>query len=150
MTGKAQASINMISGGMQINIIPDQCEIQMDRRMIPGEDPKQVFRDVHQLLAALSDIDWQMDSSFLAPPLPQAADQRLFGGVQKVLGAMGLPAEPLGVPYATDAGDLGAIGIPTLVLGPGDIAQAHTHDEWISLDQLHLGMTVYLNLMQSC
>lgn len=148
MTGKAQASINMISGGTQINIIPDHCEIQMDRRLVPGEEPKQVFRDVHELLSGLSDIDWQLDSSFLAPPLSASEDSQLIESVQKVLKSMGLPSEPLGVPYATDAGDLEAGGIPTLVLGPGDIAQAHTHDEWLALEQLDLGMQVYLNLMK--
>ncbi len=43
-----------------------------------------------------------------------------------------------GVPYGTDAGPLGAAGLPCLVFGPGDIAQAHTKDEWVELDQVRL------------
>jgi len=40
------------------------------------------------------------------------------------------------VRYATDAGFFAAAGIPCVVFGPGDIAQAHTADEWIALDQV--------------
>ncbi|MBL4701742.1 MAG: M20/M25/M40 family metallo-hydrolase [Phycisphaeraceae bacterium] len=149
MTGKAQASINLISGGVQINIIPDYCEIQMDRRIVPGEDPQQVYDELHEHLQALpDDICWKMDCRFSSPPLPPAGDNRLLEAVQQVLKACDLDTYPLGVPYATDAGDLGSHGIPTLVLGPGDIAQAHTKDEWIDIDQLNLGTNVYLKLMQ--
>ena len=62
---------------------------------------------------------------------------------------MDLDAAPSGVPYCTDASNLSRAGIPTIVLGPGDIAQAHTADEWIELDQLDRGVEVYLNLMRT-
>ncbi|HAI14751.1 MAG TPA: hypothetical protein DCM28_23800 [Phycisphaerales bacterium] len=150
MTGKAQASINLITGGSQINIIPDSCEIQMDRRIVPGEEPRAVYGQISTLLEEnLPGLDWQMDSSFLTPPLPPALDKTLLHTVQKVLDVIGLDSKPLGAAYATDAGDLGSNGIPTLVLGPGDIAQAHTKDEWISLEQLQLGVSVYQKIMSS-
>ncbi len=41
-----------------------------------------------------------------------------------------------GVPYATHAAFYSGLGIPTVVFGPGAVEQAHTADEWISLDQL--------------
>ena len=46
--------------------------------------------------------------------------------------------EPQGVHYFCDASVLAAAGIPSVVFGPGDIAQAHTADEWISLESLEL------------
>ncbi len=148
LTGKAQASINLIQGGIQINIIPDHCEIQMDRRMVPGENPHQVYREIDELLTEkLPKIDWQMACNFMAPPLPPAEDGKLLLTVQQVLRDMGMNPKPLGVPYATDAGDLGSAGIPTVVLGPGDIAQAHTKDEWIAIEQLEQGVKVYEQLM---
>ena len=48
----------------------------------------------------------------------------------------GGPGERIGVPFGTDAPHFAATGCPTVVFGPGDIAQAHTADEWIDLDQL--------------
>jgi acetylornithine deacetylase len=106
-----------------------------------------VYKQIHEVLDLLPEIQWQMDSTFLAPPLPPAEDDTLLNTIQKVLVACGVNPEPIGVPYATDAGDLGSSGIPTIVLGPGDIAQAHTKDEWIAIEQLHKGVEVYQQIM---
>jgi acetylornithine deacetylase len=51
-----------------------------------------------------------------------------------------------GVPYGTDAGPLGASGLPCLVFGPGDIAQAHTKDEWVELDQVRQASEMYFEI----
>lgn len=67
--------------------------------------------------------------------------------MQRALVKCGLPTELQGEPYATDAGDLSQGGIPAVVIGPGNIAQAHTKDEFIELDQLHKGVEVYLTIM---
>jgi acetylornithine deacetylase len=42
----------------------------------------------------------------------------------------------MAVPFGTDAATIAGAGIPTVVFGPGDIAQAHTADEWVSLEQV--------------
>ena len=44
--------------------------------------------------------------------------------------------EVMAVPYGTDASTLAEAGIPAVVFGPGDIAQAHTCDEWVPLDEV--------------
>ena len=51
-----------------------------------------------------------------------------------------------GVPYGTDAGPLGEAGLPCLVFGPGDIAQAHTKDEWVDLDQVRQAAEAYFEI----
>jgi acetylornithine deacetylase len=48
-----------------------------------------------------------------------------------------------GVPFGTDAGPLGETGLAAIVFGPGDIAQAHTKDEWIELDQVRMASEAY-------
>lgn len=152
LTGKAQSSINMIRGGSQINIIPAECEIRLDRRVVPGEDPQSVLPEVEKLLKALQKSDptleFEQELLFSAPPLTQRHNGALLGEVQATLRKMNLPIDPAGVPFATDAGDLDAAGIAAIVIGPGDIAQAHTKDEWLEIDQLRLGVELYLSLMQ--
>jgi acetylornithine deacetylase len=69
--------------------------------------------------------------------------------VQAVLDDMGLPTDPLGGPFATDGGDLATTGLPVVVIGPGDIMQAHTRDEWIALEQLQRGVELYGRLMRA-
>ena len=57
--------------------------------------------------------------------------------------------QPAGVDYFCDAAVLAAGGIPSVVFGPGDIAQAHTADEWISLAELERGKNLLLNFLKS-
>jgi acetylornithine deacetylase len=57
--------------------------------------------------------------------------------------------KPVGVDYFCDAAVLAAAGIPSVVFGPGDIAQAHTADEWISLAELERGKNLLLRFLKS-
>ena len=71
------------------------------------------------------------------------------GYVQAVLRSLDLPTELEGVGYGTDGSTLSEAGVPTVVIGPGNIAQGHTADEWIDLEQLKMGVEVYLQLMRT-
>ena len=82
-------------------------------------------------------------------PLDPAGGEAFAGHVQGILPRLGLPGLPEGVGYGTDASTFARAGIPAVVLGPGDIAQAHTHNEWIDLDELHRGVEVYAALMRA-
>jgi acetylornithine deacetylase len=57
--------------------------------------------------------------------------------------------KPVGARYFCDASVLGHGGIPSVVFGPGDIAQAHTADEWISVEALERGKVLLLRFLQS-
>lgn len=153
MTGKAQCSINMIRGGAQINIIPESCEIRVDRRVVPGEDPGEATPAVVRLLDELRRDDphlaVEVEALMIDGPLDPAGGWDFIGRVRGTLEELGLASEPCGAAYATDASDFAQAGIPAVVLGPGSIAQAHTCDEWLSLDQLRLAVDVYLGLMRS-
>ncbi|MDP6504945.1 MAG: M20/M25/M40 family metallo-hydrolase, partial [Planctomycetota bacterium] len=153
LTGKAQCSINVIRGGALINIIPEHCEISIDRRVVPGEDPHEVLPAVENVLNDLrqqyAGIQVkQATPTMVDPPLDPEGGEQLADFVCRTLESMKLPALPEGVPFGTDGSAFSVEGIPTLVLGPGDIAQAHTCDEWIDLDQLEQGVEVYKSLMQ--
>jgi acetylornithine deacetylase len=68
--------------------------------------------------------------------------------VQQLLRAAGQQG-PAGVDFFSDAGVLGAGGIPSVVFGPGDIAQAHTADEWVAVNQLARGEKLLSRFLQS-
>jgi len=151
LTGKAQCSVNVIRGGVQVNVIPEFCEIEIDRRVVPGEDNATVVPTVERLLEELRgefpEIEVEQQEPYLDPPLDPAGGEAFAGAVCGVLKGMGLDGEPAGVYYGTDGSQFSAIGISAVVLGPGSIEQAHTKDEWLALDQLERGIEVYLNLM---
>lgn len=151
LTGKAQCSINVIRGGVQINVVPESCEIEIDRRVVPGEDGATVLPAVARLLAELCrehpDIAVEQLEPFLDPPLDPVGGEAFAQNVSNVLQSLGLCGEPTGARYGTDASQFSALGIPAVVLGPGSIDQAHTKDEWLALDQLAAGVEVYGALM---
>jgi acetylornithine deacetylase len=151
LTGKAQCSINVIRGGVQVNVIPEFCEIEIDRRVVPGEDNATVVPTVERLLEELRGeflgIEVEQQEPYLDPPLDPAGGEAFARAICEVLKGMELEAEPAGVYYGTDASQFSAIGVPAVVLGPGSIEQAHTKDEWLALDQLERGIEVYFELM---
>jgi acetylornithine deacetylase/succinyl-diaminopimelate desuccinylase-like protein len=133
LLGHPTVNVGKISGGTQPNIVPDSCEILLDRRTLPGETLAGVEREMnalfrrHKLKAAIEDTK-------LASCLPLETNPRL-PWVKQFLAAMG-QTRPAGVRFFCDASVLAHAGIPSVVFGPGDIAQAHTREEYISLDSL--------------
>jgi len=66
--------------------------------------------------------------------------------IAKLVRASGRSSEIVGVPYGTDASIISATGVPTVVFGPGSIAQAHTCDEFIEIDQLEFAAEIFHRL----
>ena len=146
LLGCATISVGSICGGSQANIVPDSCSILIDRRTLPGETEASVRREIlgalrrKHLTAAFAD-------QTLPPCLPLETDPRhpLVARFLKCVSQR----KPVGVRYFCDASVLGQGGIPSVVFGPGDIAQAHTADEWISLAELERGQGLLLRYLRS-
>jgi acetylornithine deacetylase/succinyl-diaminopimelate desuccinylase-like protein len=80
---------------------------------------------------------------FLASPgLSDARNSGLAARLSTVARRHGAPGECVGVSYGTDAPAFDRIKAPTVVFGPGSIAQAHTCDEWIAIEQLEAAATI--------
>jgi acetylornithine deacetylase len=152
--GPPSLSVGRIEGGQSVNVVPDWCEIEIDRRIIPGESLDGAYARTHaELLRRLgTDADAWIEFRppwINFPPLESSSaaalgwQDRVCAALEPVLGRR--PAVS-GVPYGTDAGPLGSAGLPCLVFGPGDIAQAHTKDEWIELDQVRLAAEAYYQI----
>ncbi|HUZ18442.1 MAG TPA: M20 family metallopeptidase [Spirochaetia bacterium] len=152
LTGRARCSINVIRGGIASNIVPYSCEIEIDRRIVPGESQASVREGFNEAMGAIGRrhpaLEWKVEESFLVPPLSPRPDSPLYPAVRQALRRLSLPADPSGATYCTHAGLLSAEGIPTLVIGPGDIAQAHTADEWIDLEELPRAVALYVEIMR--
>lgn len=144
MTGRAAMSVNVIRGGTQVNIIPEYCEIECDRRTVPGETAEQVFAERDTVLKGKA---VEHTDLYVVPAMGDELSRGYLPRMQAVLQAHGLEGAPQGAPYVTDASHYGAAGAPSIVLGPGHFAQAHTKDEWVAQEQLALAATVYRALM---
>lgn len=145
LTGRAAASINVIRGGTAVNVIPDYCEIICDRRLVPGETAAQVLAERD---AALSGLTVEHDEQYLAPPLPPGSSAALHAWMQPAFATARIDGSATGVSYATNASHYAAAGAPVLVLGPGNIVQAHTKDEWLDCTALAEATALYRALLQ--
>lgn len=135
--GPPTLSVGRIEGGVSVNTVPDGCVIEIDRRLLPGEDSQAAWRDFRDDLQARSAVPVICDPVWLACPalaadLAAGVRDRLGKAIDEVVGRH----EVFAVPFGTDASSIAEAGIPAVVFGPGDIAQAHTKDEWIELDQI--------------
>ena len=146
LLGCATISVGAICGGSQANIVPDRCTILIDRRSLPGETEASVRREILGILRR-TNLTVTFTKDRLPPCLPLETDPRhpLVARFLKTAGQH----KPVGVRYFCDASVFGHGGIPSVVFGPGDIAQAHTANEWISLVELERGKGLLLRFLQS-
>ena len=146
LLGNPTVSVGAIAGGSQPNIVPDRCRISIDRRTIPGETEAGVRREIksllhrHRLKAKLLNIR-------SAPCLPMETNLKR-PLVRQFLARVG-QSGCSGAHYFCDAAVLSGGGVPSVVFGPGDIAQAHTADEWVSLRDLDTATRLLLSFLQS-
>ncbi|MBW3598968.1 MAG: M20 family metallopeptidase [Planctomycetes bacterium] len=136
LLGRPTLSVGVIAGGISVNTLPDQCVIEIDRRMLPEENPEEAYRHVVEFVSQHTDGALHDPPFVTAPGLSNTHNEPLADRLVEVVRRLGNSCEKIGVHYGTDAAAYGPLGIPAVVFGPGDIAQAHTEDEWIALDQL--------------
>jgi acetylornithine deacetylase len=146
LLGTTTVNVGTICGGTQPNIVPDRCAITIDRRTLPGETDVRVRREIALFLNSKK-MRAKISSTKLAPALPLETNPKL-PLVRQFLRSIG-QTRPMGVDFFCDAAVLSAGGIPSVVFGPGDIAQAHTTDEWISLVSLERGKGLLLKFLKS-
>ncbi len=146
LLGHATISVGTISGGTQANIVPDHCSITADRRTLPGETEPEVRREIQKWLHE-KNLAATMSNSKSASCLPLETNYKL-PIVQQFFRALG-QKKAFGVDYFCDAAVLSRAGIPSVVFGPGNIAQAHTADEWISVKSLEQATRLLLKFFRT-
>jgi acetylornithine deacetylase len=150
-------TVGTIQGGVGVNIVPDSCTIAIDRRTLPREDPDAILAEVD---AILREVEQRTPGLRIEREAPSVSERGLetspdspivrltVDACAEALGSRDA-AQPVGVPYGTDATLLSGIAkIPTVVLGPGDIAQAHTADEWVEIEQVERCAGIYYRIMR--
>jgi acetylornithine deacetylase len=145
--GAATLSVGRIEGGVSVNTVPDRCRVEIDRRLLPGEDPSAAPGEFADYLGRHSDTPFELTPLGQAcPPLaPEGSadlSARLGRAIDTVTGRHAVHA----VPYGTDASTLARAGVPAVVFGPGDIGRAHTCDEWVSLDEVEQAAEIFFRL----
>ncbi|MBD0686590.1 acetylornithine deacetylase [Pseudomonas sp. PSB18] len=131
----------MISGGKALNIVPADCRFDFEVRALPAQDPLEVAQQLQryareQLLPRMREVNPGSDIRFRElsayPGLATDAKSQAAQLIAQFCGSQAFTT----VAFGTEGGLFDAIGIPTVVCGPGSMDQGHKPDEFVSLDQL--------------
>jgi len=136
-------NLGTIQGGSASNVIAAHAAVHWSARLAPGGDNDHELAVISGLTEASQQVTW--NARFAGPPLPAAGqdDQASQAFVAK---HRLTPGDP--VAFWTEASLFSAVGQPAIVLGPGNIEQAHTADEWVALNQLWQAAEIYQRLLE--
>ena len=129
-----------IEGGTAESVYPESCVLSLERRTMPGEEPEAVVLEFQAVLDALlerhTDMDASLEMTLARPGTEVPESSELVQGLVAAARARGVESGVEGMSAWVDAAFLNEARVPTVCFGPGDIAQAHTEDEWIDVREI--------------
>ncbi|MCF7980062.1 MAG: acetylornithine deacetylase [Chromatiaceae bacterium] len=128
-------NVGHIHGGDNFNRICGHCELHIDIRPLPHQDPEQLRAELRERVAPIAERrELVLEIAPLFPSIPPAETAAGAAIVQAAEALTGHRAES--VSFGTEAPFLNALGMETIVFGPGDIEQAHQPNEYLALDRI--------------
>ena len=151
LLGPGTCNVGVIHGGVQVNFVPDEALIEIDRRLLPGEEVPDVLAHYQTLLDELSkrhpDVIAEMETPMLQDwPFQTDENAPVVHLARKLLGEMGRENGVSGVPFGSDASKFSRLGIPTILFGPGSIDQAHAAVEYVECAEVEKALTFYTQI----
>ncbi len=130
-----------IQGGTAESVYPDECELLLERRTLPGETPETVVNEFQSVLDMVTANEPTMEACLTMtlerPGTEVALSHPLVTGLLRSGEAFEVEPVVEGMTAWVDAAFLNETGIPAVCYGPGSIEQAHTDDEWVDIRQIH-------------
>jgi len=140
LLGHPSVHASTITGGTGWSTYPAHCQLQIERRTVPGETGAQALAELRALCDAIAHARPAFRADLVMhtvqPPNDVAVSAEVVIALCDALRALGEPASIDGLSCWTDAALFTAAGIPAVCFGPGDIARAHAAEEWIGVDEL--------------
>lgn len=133
--------VGKMQGGVQVNIVPNSCTLDFEIRNLAGDDPQALIdrlrveadRITAPLKAAFPEAAITIDRLWDYPGLGTPSSAPVVQFVKSLTGANGT----MKVAFGTEGGLFSTrLGIPTVICGPGSMAQGHKPDEWVSVGQI--------------
>lgn len=147
LLGTCSMSINTISGGKAMNVVPDKCSIGIDFRTLPQQDHDEIIADLQKIFAKLKAADehFEADISVLREvrPLETNTNSQF---VRTFCSAVGTDETKV-IGYTTDGPYFTSLGGPVVIFGPGKPHLCHKPDEYIDISDLEKGVEYYRNII---
>jgi len=153
LLGHPTVSVGTIRGGAQVNVVPSQCEIEVDRRVLPAERIEEataeLVRHLEEVKGGFAGGDYSCEETECYPSLEEDRQGPIASLVaaacEKALGK----AEFACAPWGANSGVIKRAGIPCVLFGPGSIRQAHTAGEFVELVQVARAAEVYAEIIRA-
>lgn len=148
MLGAPTVNVGTFSGGLNVNSVPDEAVIGIDIRTIPAQKHSEVRAHLARLLGPEVELLPVVDLEGIRTEESEPFVQRVL---EAVSAATGEKAAPASATYFTDASVLTPAygGVPTVILGPGEMALCHQTDEWCSVSRIEQAVEAYLGIARS-
>jgi succinyl-diaminopimelate desuccinylase len=147
LTPPPSFNFGIIEGGVAVNVVPDNCRLTLDRRMVPGKPLEEVEREVSSIIEKLKSQDptFEADYSILyrANSFETPSDHPLVKSASRICQQSGIDPTPIGYQQVSDGRFFADKGIPTILLGPGIAERAHTPDEHVAVDAVIEAVKLY-------
>jgi len=146
--GSTIATPTVVRGGTKSNVIPDSCELIVDSRWVPKHGTAFVEKGLNSMVASLRRKDPTLDARVeLLYDSPSLKLPRAHPAVRLAESLSGFKSEV--APYGTEAALYAEHGIPSIVLGPGSLKQAHVIDEFVELGEAKKALSIYARIIES-
>ncbi len=129
--GPPKLTVTLLRGGTGHNIVPNSCEVTIDRRIVEGEKPADVAEQIYRLAQRISPLPVVLINAGGVNAFLQRPDSPWIRQLAEWSGR-----EPAVVPYTSNASAYRNLAQETVLIGPGSIEQAHTDSEWVAISEL--------------
>ena len=145
LLGSPSLNVGTISGGTNINLVPDRTTIGIDIRTIPGQVEDAILKSIQAILGTDSEVKKILSVGGIATDPQNEWVQQVFNIVAPFLGSRPIPQAAT---YFTDASFLTpAFGNPpTIILGPGEPEMAHKTDEYCHISKIEQAAEIYYEI----
>ncbi len=152
MAGRPTFTVSVINGGKGVSSVPDLCELEFDRRTIPGEDHDAVRAEIKAVIdgvaAEIPEMKWSfVDASLDVPALGTPKQAPTVVALQEATAAVLGKASP--IRSFTGSTDAPNFRCEAVICGPGALAQCHSLNEWVELEQIEQAVDIYLGAIRA-
>jgi len=147
LLGNCSMSINTISGGKEINVVPDSCCVGVDIRTLPAQSHQRFIEDFEKIFAKIKKRNPEFDAEVSIVRVAEALETDCDSGFVKDFCACVGAGDTKAVGFTTDGPYFSSLGAPVVIFGPGKPQLAHKPDEYIEIGDLEKAVELYKNLI---
>jgi acetylornithine deacetylase len=152
LLGRGSLHASKIHGGVGMSTYPEQCDLAIERRTLPGESTEKALLEIMDACARVKarrpDFDARVTLSTAQLPSEVPPEAPIVKRLRDALERENMPVTIEGFSAWTDAALFNEAGIPAICFGPGDISLAHAAEEFIPVDEIAVATRVLTRVVR--